>query len=94
MAIPLFRARLIVSWRLLTVIACAALLLPACARTEPAARTKPDHVLVMVFDQMRPDYIDRFNLEHFKRLRASARNYPDAYVGHLASQTVVSHLVK
>ena len=68
-------------------------MLPACARTEPAARTKTDHVLMMVFDQMRPDYIDRFNLEHFKRLRASARNYPDAYVGHLASQTVVSHLV-
>src|SRR5688572_20745571 len=47
----------------------------------------------MVFDQMRPDYVDRFNLEHFKRLRATSRHYPDAYVGHLASQTVVSHLV-
>ena len=47
----------------------------------------------MVFDQMRPDYIDRFNLEHFKRLRATSRHYPEAYVGHMASQTVVSHLV-
>jgi hypothetical protein len=47
----------------------------------------------MVFDQMRPDYIDRFGLENFKRLRASSRHYPDAYVGHLASQTVVAHLV-
>ena len=47
----------------------------------------------MVFDQMRPDYIDRFGLEHFKRLRASSRHYPDAYVGHLSSQTVVAHLV-
>jgi hypothetical protein len=93
LVIPLFQAHLIVICRLLTVIVGAALLLPACARTQPSAHSKPDHVLVMVFDQMRPDYIDRFNLEHFKRLRASARNYPDAYVGHLASQTVVSHLV-
>src|SRR5688572_17921334 len=53
----------------------------------------PDHLVVMVFDQMRPDYIDRFNLTHFKRLRASSRNYPDAYVGHLGSQTVVAHAV-
>jgi hypothetical protein len=47
----------------------------------------------MVFDQMRPDYIDRFDLGHFKRLRAAARHYPEAYIGHLASQTIVSHLV-
>ncbi len=47
----------------------------------------------MVFDQMRPDYIDRFDLGNFKRLRDSSRNYPEAYVGHLASQTIVSHLV-
>ena len=47
----------------------------------------------MVFDQMRPDYIDRFDLPNFKRLRAGSRHYPEAYVGHLASQTIVSHLV-
>ena len=47
----------------------------------------------MVFDQMRPDYIDRFDLKQFKRLRDSSRHYPDAYVGHLAAQTIVSHLV-
>ena len=42
---------------------------------------------------MRPDYIDRFGLRNFQSLRASSRHYPDAYVGHLGSQTVVSHLV-
>lgn len=52
-----------------------------------------DHLLVLVFDQMRPDYVDRFNLQHFKEIRAESRNYPAAYVGHLGSQTVVSHLV-
>ena len=66
----------------------------ACATPPPStSHTKPDHVLLMVFDQMRPDYVDRFDLKNFKRLRASSRNYPDAYVGHLSSQTVVAHVV-
>jgi hypothetical protein len=63
----------------------------ACA--AGTATQTPDHVMIMVFDQMRPDYIDRFGLENFKRLRSSSRHYPEAYVGHLGSQTVVSHLV-
>jgi len=62
----------------------------AVQRTAP--RT-PDHLLLMVFDQMRPDYIDRFGLENFKRLRSASRNYPDGYVGHLTSQTVVARAV-
>jgi hypothetical protein len=69
-----------------------ALALAACTRPEPE-RPRPDRLVVMVFDQMRPDYIDRFDLDNFKRLRASSRHYPEAYVGHLASQTIVSHLV-
>jgi hypothetical protein len=74
----------------LASIAALAMSVSAVQRTAP--RT-PDHVLLMVFDQMRPDYIDRFGLENFKRLRASSRNYPDGYVGHLTSQTVVAHAV-
>jgi hypothetical protein len=56
-------------------------------------RPAPDHLLLMVFDQMRPDYIDRFDLPHFKQLRAASRHYPEAYVGHLSSQTIVAHVV-
>ena len=75
-------------------ILLAAVGFAACAAPPPPTqRSTPDHVLLMVFDQMRPDYIDRFDLKNFKRLRASSRNYPDAYVGHLSSQTVVAHLV-
>ena len=69
--------------------------LAACDRRQPAVaeRPVPDHLLLLVFDQMRPDYIDRFDLRHFKAVRDSSRHYPQAYVGHLGSQTVVSHLV-
>ncbi len=59
----------------------------------PKSANKPDHIVIMVFDQMRPDYIDRFNLKTFKKLRDKGTNYPNAYVGHLSAVTVVSHLV-
>lgn len=62
--------------------------------TPYSAHSKPlDHLVLMVFDQMRPDYIDRFNLKNFKRLRDQGVNYPSAYVGHLAAETIVSHAV-
>jgi hypothetical protein len=65
-----------------------------CTRPVPVPAAAPiERVMILVFDQMRPDYIDRFSLEHFKHLRAISRNYPDAYVGHMGAQTVVSHIV-
>jgi hypothetical protein len=69
------------------------LTLSTCATRATRDAAATDHVMILVFDQMRPDYIDRFGLENFKRFRAASRNYPEAYVGHLGSQTVVSHLV-
>lgn len=57
----------------------------------PPARA--DHLVVLVFDAMRPDYVDRFDLRQFKRLRALSRDYVNAYVGHLGAETVVSHAV-
>jgi hypothetical protein len=60
---------------------------------QPPAPGGIDRVMILVFDQMRPDYIDRFDLPNFKRVRAASRYYPEAYVGHMGSQTVVSHLV-
>ena len=76
-----------------TVLAVAVIALGSACNGSPPVAAKPDHLVIMVFDQMRPDYIDRFDLKNFKRLRDSSRNYPEAYVGHLASQTIVSHLV-
>ena len=52
-----------------------------------------DHLILMVFDQMRPDYIDRYGLQNFRRLRTAGTNYPNAYVGHMGAETVVSHFV-
>ena len=61
--------------------------------TTNAIAAKPDHLIVMVFDQMRPDYIDRYDLKNFKKLRNNGLNYKNAFVGHMGSETVVSHFV-
>ena len=78
---------------MLMIVAAVCVTAAACSGAPAPSPSVPDRVVIMVFDQMRPDYIDRFNLGHFKRLRSASRNYPDAYIGHLASQTIVSHLV-
>lgn len=57
------------------------------------AAEKPTHLMFLVFDQMRPDYVDRFDLKNFKRLRKMGTNFKNGYVGHGASVTVVSHFV-
>ena len=43
------------------------LILSFCLTAQ--AKKAPTHLVFMVFDQMRPDYIERFNLKNFKRLQ-------------------------
>ena len=59
----------------------------------PVPKARADRLVMLVFDSMRPDYIDRFALANFKRLRKSSREYVNGYVGHMGAETVVSHLV-
>jgi len=75
------------------MLTLVAILLALSTCLALSQRPVPDHLLLMVFDQMRPDYIDRFDLPNFKRLRAASRHYPDAYVGHLSAETIVAHVV-
>ena len=72
------------------LFAVVAALVVIAAAPQPS---KADHLVVLVFDAMRPDYVDRFGLPNFKRLRGLSREYVNGYVGHMASETVVSHLV-
>lgn len=53
----------------------------------------PTRLLFLVFDQLRPDLIDRYQLKTFQKIRAEGISFPNAYVGHLGSLTVVSHAV-
>jgi len=58
-----------------------------------AAAAKPTRVVFIVLDQLRPEFIDAFDMDNVKALMAGGANYRNAYLGHMASETVVSHNV-
>ncbi|MBI2346521.1 MAG: alkaline phosphatase family protein [Deltaproteobacteria bacterium] len=51
----------------------------------------PQRLVIVVLDQMRPDYIDTYNLPHLKALRQAGMEFRNGHVGHFPSITVVSH---
>ena len=55
--------------------------------------SKPTKVLVVLFDQMRPEYADRFNMPNFRSLRGEGTNFNQAYLGYMGSETVIAHNV-
>lgn len=54
---------------------------------------QPRRVLVIVMDQFRRDFLDRFPLPNLRRLQKQSVDFTEATVGHLTSNTVVSHPV-
>ena len=53
----------------------------------------PKRLMILVFDQMRAEYIERFDLPHFKRAQKMGLNFDNGHVGHLESNTIISHPV-
>jgi predicted AlkP superfamily pyrophosphatase or phosphodiesterase len=81
-----------------TVLAGAAALTagsgPAgAAVTSGGDGAAPTKVLIVLFDQMRPEYADRFDMPNFRMLRAAGTNFRDAYLGYMGSETVIAHNV-
>lgn len=60
---------------------------------SPTVRVQPKRVMVLVFDQLRPDLIQRFQMKNFLKVAQEGISFPNAIVGHLGSVTVVSHPV-
>jgi arylsulfatase A-like enzyme len=55
--------------------------------------TKPEYLVLIVLDQLRPEHLDRFHMTNLKALRREGTFFQNAYVGHMTSLTVVSHPV-
>ncbi len=65
-----------------------------CLVSPAAAEPKtPRRAMILVFDQMRAEYIDRFDLPNFKRAQRMGLNFDNGIVGHLESNTIISHPV-
>jgi hypothetical protein len=67
------------------------------ARPQPSAAARPPQrptrVVQIVLDQLRPDFIKAFHMKNVQKLIRSGTSYPNAYLGHMGSETVVSHNV-
>jgi hypothetical protein len=54
---------------------------------------RPTRVLIIVLDQMRPDYVERFDMENVRALMDGGVDFHRAILGHMAAETVISHNV-
>jgi hypothetical protein len=52
---------------------------------------KPTRVLIITFDQMQPGYAQQFGMTNFLDMQKKGVHFNKAYVGQMASETVVSH---
>ena len=54
---------------------------------------KPTRVMIVVMDQMQPGYAEKYDMDNVLFLQNKGVTYPNAWVGDMASETVVSHNV-
>lgn len=69
------------------------LLVPAAAAQAHGQPAPPKRVLILVLDQFRPDYVDTFGMTNVRALMRGGVNFPNATLGHMASETVITHNV-
>jgi hypothetical protein len=80
--------------RVAGVLVGLVVLLAASAPASGHGRTEPPkRVLIIVLDQFRPDYVDTFDMTNVRRLMRDGVSFDNAYLGHMASETVISHNV-
>lgn len=60
---------------------------------QAAERDRPSRVVMIVLDQLRPEFVDAFNMKNVQALMEGGTNFRRAYLGHMASETVISHNV-
>lgn len=57
----------------------------------PAATQSPTHVVIVVVDQLRPDYLEKYDLPNLRALKKESTVFSNAHVGHQPSVTLMSH---
>lgn len=56
-------------------------------------KDRPSRVLILILDQARPDTITRYGMKNVQKLQRDGMSFPNALVGHMAAETVISHNV-
>jgi arylsulfatase A-like enzyme len=81
--------------RLAALFIAVLVTVPAVASTHAAVAqdAPPNRVLIVLFDQMLPGYADQFDMPNFRAVRDAGTNFKRAYLGYMASETVMAHNV-
>ena len=83
--------------RKVTLTLVGSILLASLALGVPGVQAhgkdKPSRVLIIMLDQARPDTIKRYDMDNVKALMRDGVSFPNALVGHMAAETVISHNV-
>jgi hypothetical protein len=66
-------------------------LLVLLATAGAALAAKPNRVMIVVMDQMQPGYAQKYDMKNVLWLQKRGVNFPNAWAGQMASETVVSH---
>jgi hypothetical protein len=66
---------------------------PAWGDGRHGKHDRPDRVLILVLDQFRPDYVKTFDMDNVRALMRRGASFENAYLGHMASETVITHNV-
>ena len=75
--------------RVVLLLTVVLLVLLVCAGAALAA--KPTKVVIITMDQMKPWYVDAYDMDNIKWLMNRGVTFKNATVGQMASETVVSH---
>jgi hypothetical protein len=77
------------------VLAAVMLLVTALFGSSAVVRatTPPNRVVIVLFDQMLSKYADQFAMPNFRQIRDAGTNFKNAYLGYMASETVIAHNV-
>jgi len=81
--------------RIAVAAMAVAITVPVWMNASPArgSSTAPTRVIIVLFDQMVPKYADQFDMPNFRAMRNQGTNFKNAYLGYMASETVISHNV-
>jgi Type I phosphodiesterase / nucleotide pyrophosphatase len=85
-----------VRWNRVSVVLSAAVLAVALLPATALAGSSPDpprRVLIVVIDQLLPEYVDRFDMRNVRALMDGGVNFDRALLGHMAAETVITHNV-
>ena len=79
--------------KVVALLFALSMLVAAPASAAPTPPDRPSRVVIIVLDQARPDTIQRYHMKNVQELQRKGTTFPNAIVGDMAAETVISHNV-